>query len=285
MSKKLSKNGEKLKNLRKEPSESKKEKIKQRREDKKNSESIPKPVIQPKDNRPDADLMAPDEDLEKYQKRMKLINHDYQMELNPAKSQFGRLPPSEVIKINTMINGGLLFNFFVIECGSRQYITLGDVISLPILLENTKMFIKGSNRLLMRNIWENGKKICHDLTRFMLVSKFWYARIDFIKKQLESTIYLNIKSLPICNRLSWKCYCTKCQNTIANSDVYVNHLMNLLRNDETYYAECAECAGMKIYRNETVPADNYAACSRCRSIFYIAFNYNGSAAKCPGCRW
>ena len=293
MSKKLSKNGEKLKNLRKEPSESKKEKIKQRREDKKKGELIPKPVIQPKDTRPEADLMAPEEDLEKYQTRMKWIHNDHQMELNPVKSLFGRLHPAQVTKLNTMINGGLLFNFLIVDFSSKngeqqKYVTIGDILSLSKLLqkEETGIFMKGPNRLLLRDLWDHRMKMFRSLTNFMFVSKFWHAQIDPFIKNFNQTNYLAITTVSFFNKTERKCQCTSCKNTIADADARLYHVMNSLRNDNNYYSKCAECAGLNIYRDGGhVPADNYAACSWCDSIFYIAFDYNGSAARCPECRW
>lgn len=291
MSKKLSKNGEKLKNLRKEPSESKKEKIKQRREDKKKGELIPKLAIQPKDIRPDADLIAPDEDLKKYQTRMKWIHNDHQMELNPVKSLFGRLHPAQVTKINAMINGGLLFNFLIVDFSSRngkqKYITIGDILSLSGLLqkEQTGIFMKGPNRLLLRDLWDHRTKMCHSLANFMFVSKFWHSQIDPFIKKFNKINYIAITRTVFYNQQKRKYQCTSCQNTIADSDARLYHVMNSLRNDKNYYSKCAECAGLKIYRDDGhVPADNYAACSRCKCIFYIAFDYNGYSARCPECR-
>jgi len=289
--KKLSKNGEKLKNLRKEPSESKKEKIKQRREDKKNGEFIQKPITSQKDTPPEVDLILPEEDFKSYQKRMKRIYINYQAELNPVVSAFGKLPPVQVSKIITMSNGGLLFNFLVVDFSSRdgrdkKYITIGDLLSLQKSLqdENTKMFLKGPNRLLIRDLWNNREKLNSSLTRFMLVNKSWCSKIEQFMKQFNGKNHIGITETSFYNQTRKYCQCVKCQNLISDSDARINHVMNTLRNDEKYYSTCPECAGFKIYRNETIPADNYAACSYCSNLFYVAFDYHGVSARCPECR-
>ena len=216
--------------------------------------------------------------------------------LNPVASVFKRLPGAGE-KITQMVNGGLLFDFFVIEFTSgtnmfHEYIVLKDVLSLSKLLQDhpQKMFQKGSNRLLMHNLMNHKRTLYKELTRFMLVSKMWHNKINPFMKLFKQTNYLSIWQSAIYddNILRFKCILPECHNVISSSDAELNHLMNCVRNDGDYYGKCAECDGFKIYREGgKVSAHNYAQCHdlRCKKIFYIAFDYNGCAAICPSCRY